>query len=770
VIANSTSAAGRATTLDGRALYAHARTAGFLYQATLRQELTQRLGVAWGPVENGVAELRGIDEDVRRTFSRRSAEIREHMRERDGRSSKSAQIATLETRRAKDYNVPIACLREEWRARAAELGLGPQELDDVLDRQHGRRRPDVEAIAEALSAPHGLTAQASAFDRRDVVRGWAEAHRDGASVKEIERLADDWIQRPDAVRLDGGRGREQLGGARYSTVEMLRIESRLLEDAAARRSTGAAKVDPTLVESRLRATEALSAEQRAMVRTLTTSGAGVELVRAAAGTGKTRALAAARDLWEEAGIHVYGCAIAARAAVELEHLSGIDSSTIARLVKDLDQGYGLRPGSVLVVDEAGMVGTRALARLAEHAAEAHSKLVLVGDDHQLPEIDAGGAFRGLAERLGATELHELRRQSHGWDRAALTQLRNGEFDAWADAYRDHGRLVCRPTAEETRLALVDDWWESARADDQDSVMIAHRRADVAELNAAARERMRRDGRLGQEELAIGPQAFAVGDRVIARRNDRRRDIVNGTRAEVVEIDQKHNVIRARTSRGSELEIDSSYLDNGWLEHGYALTAHAAQGATVERSFVLGGEDLYREWGYTALTRHSDAAKFYMVSPGSVERTLPGLEAEEERAVDDLRERMAARRRKSMALEVARAGDSVQRIQDRIERLAGDHSALHFWQRGRRRELEESLARQHEGAQASRRAPDRNSQRTPRDPARDAGSDRRHLHPRRAARPVAGRGRDPRSSARAPSRPGAMGPCRRPPARPRQAAA
>jgi hypothetical protein len=297
--------------------------------------------------------------------------------------------------------------------------------------------------------------------------------------------------------------------------------------------------------------------------------------------------------------------------------------------------------------------------------------------------------------LGAIELREIHRQRRLWDRDALTDLRHGRVEAWADAYRDHGRIVSRPTAAATRAALVDDWWESARTGDQDSVMIAHRRADVAELNAAARERMRRDGRLGDKELETEQQAFAVGDRVIARRNDKRRDLVNGTRGEIVDVNLEQRTARVLTPHGEELAIDSTYLDNGWLQHGYALTAHAAQGATVDRSFVLGGDELYREWGYTALTRHRDAAKFYMVSPGSIERTLPGLEADEGRTFEDLRARLGATRRKTMAIEITCAEDDVQGTRERIDRLQEQQTRLRFWQRGRRSELDDRLTRQQE---------------------------------------------------------------------------
>jgi ATP-dependent exoDNAse (exonuclease V) alpha subunit len=307
----------------------------------------------------------------------------------------------------------------------------------------------------------------------------------------------------------------------------------------------------------------------------------------------------------------------------METLAGIDSTTIARLLVDVDQGNGLAPGSVLVVDEAGMVGSRTIDRLAQHAADTESKLVLVGDDRQLPEIDAGGAFRRLARDLGAIELHQVHRQVEAWDREALAQLRQGKVQLWSEAYRDHGRLVARPTADELRATLVEDWWQAARQPDAgDAVIIAHRRSDVADLNALARERMARDSRLGEEELTTDRRAFAVGDRVIARRNDRRAGVVNGTRGEVVGVDMDARSVAVRVADGTERTLASQYLDDGWLDHAYALTAHAAQGATVDRSFVLGSDELYREWGYTALSRHRDQARFYIVSPGSVERALP----------------------------------------------------------------------------------------------------------------------------------------------------
>lgn len=733
VVVNATTADGRATALDGRALYAHARTAGFLYQAALREQLTRNLGVEWHPVHNGVAEIAGIDDDVLRHFSQRRDEILERMAHRGGRSARSAQVATLETRKAKDYNVPSERLRDEWRARASEMGLGQAELHALLDRRAPGRPvpPNHHQLNADLHSEDGITRQASTFDRRDVLREIAAAHREGATVAHVEALADRWVATPDVIRLESGDKRPHLGGARHSTRDMIELEQRVVRDAVARKGAGVATVPQATVDDALAAAPAISGEQAELVRQVTQSGDGVQVVRAPAGTGKTRALEVARNAWESTGVRVFGCALAARAAVELESTAGIDSTTIARLLQDVDHGHGLPGESVLIVDEAGMAGSRTIDRLARHSAETNSKLLLVGDDRQLPEIDAGGAFRGLADRLGATELKTVHRQRHDWDREALAKLRVGKVSAWLGAYRDHGRIVARPTADQTRAALVDDWWEAARTDNQDAVMIAHRRADVSELNALARARMHRDGRLGTDQLVTADgRPFAVGDHVLARRNDRRADVVNGMRGRVVGVDVDQRSVTIQPTRGEARTIDGRYLDEGWLDHGYALTAHAAQGATVDRSFVLGSDELYREWGYTALTRHRSAARFYVVSPSSAERALPGLEPTPDPLTRDVTAMLAPSRRKQMATEIGRdlprqqapsateppapaslrdiATEEIEAAEARIAALVDEREQLRPWQRGRRREIDQLVTEHREGIEqwrAERQATD-----------------------------------------------------------------
>jgi conjugative relaxase-like TrwC/TraI family protein len=703
VVANATQGPdGRWTALHGRMLYRHAKTAGYLYQAALRVELQERLGLRWQAVEHGAADVRGVPRGVIEHFSRRRSEILEYMAARGEHSARAAQVATLETRRRKEYGAPVDRLREEWRARAAEHGFGRWELRRVLRRRLDQPPGlDLDALMVRLEGADGLTRERSTFTRREVVQAFAEAAREGARAAGIERQVGAFLCRVEVVELDG-----EGGESRYTTRGLLRMERDLLDGATRRRGSSVAVARPEAVEAALASRPELSEEQRALVVELTRRGDGVQVVRAAAGTGKTFALEAAVDAWRRSGVPVLGSALSARAAAELRDQAGVDATTIARLRKALDAGVDVSPGAVLIVDEAGMVGTRDLAALAAAAQRASAKLVLVGDDRQLPEIEAGGAFRGLAERLGAVELREVRRQREAWDRDALVALRDGDVDRFAREYQQHGRLIAAPTAQAARTALVEDWW-AADQRGEEALMIAHRRSDVADLNTRARGRMRDAGRLGADELRAGGRDFAVGDRVVATRNDHRIGIVNGDTGVVKAIGR--DGLSVEFPPGRRIEVPAGYAGDGHLDHGYAITAHRAQGATVDRSFVLGSDELYREWGYTALSRHREAARFYVsATPTFLNEAPPALQAS-----DDVTGRVAGMlgqsRAEHLALNGIRRDHGRERLLEdleaaelrlaevdaRLDRLFDNYERVPWHQRARRRELRELIALGHQ---------------------------------------------------------------------------
>jgi conjugative relaxase-like TrwC/TraI family protein len=664
---------GRWTALHAAPLYTHAKTAGYLYQSALRDQLTIELGVRWGAVSRGSAEIVGVPSEVLEHFSQRRAEIREAMAQRGTVGSDAARVAALDTRRAKEYGVAGATIYDAWRARAAEHGLDRDTVAGLVDHDPPEvREEQVQRAAALMAGEAGLTAQASTFTRREALQAWAEQHPHGAPVERVEALADTWLASDLVVKVDGDAVARSRSGViatragarvaevddRYSTPGMLETEQRLVDASQARRATGAGVAHPATVDAALHARPFLAGEQAAMVRELTGSGDGVQVVLAKAGAGKTTALDAAREAWQRSGISVQGTALGSMAAKELRD-SGVSACTIARLLLDVQQ-YGLPKASVLIVDEAGMVGTRTLAILADQAQRAGAKLVLVGDDKQLPEIDAGGAFRGLAHRLGAVELRHNRRQRDPEDRRALDEHRAGRPDELVESLRRRGRVTVAPDVQQTRQSLVSDWWQGARAEGvENAVMIALRRSEVRELNDLARERMRQDGRLGDRELVLEERAFAVGDRVVTRHNAPALGVVNGGRGTITHIDEAGARLRLDDDR--QVQLPAGYVTGfrghqPYLEHGYAITANGIQGGTTQRAYVLGSEELYQEWGYVAFSRHRVEARFYVTAPDVPDHEQLELGAEPGDPLRDIVRALGQSRAKELAIDAQAAGE------------------------------------------------------------------------------------------------------------------
>ena len=695
---------GRWSALDGRRLYAHARAASFVYQAVLRAELSRALGVEWAPVRKGIAELAGVPKPVLRAFSRRRAEIDAALEERGTSGARAAEAAALATRRAK-RGVPAADeLTGEWRARAAALGF---ELA-VLGRRRMRRpyTPELERVFDALVGPAGLTRRASTFTRRDVLQAMCERlpASEVADARSIEEAADRFLGSsrvvpllPDMTDPDAGEvfrrrdgrllpfAREEL---RYSTPELLALERRLVEQAVDGRGAGVCVVAPA-------PRSALSDEQGVMVERLCLGGDRVAVVVGKAGTGKTFALGTAREAWQAAGHPVLGVAVARRAARELQDGAGIASTSVAALLHG--STVQLPERCVLVVDEAGMVSTRQLAQLLDAVEAADGKMVLVGDHRQLPEIEAGGAFRGLASRGLAVELTENRRQVEGWERLALDHLRDGRGEQALRLYAEKGRVAVADTAERSRERLVDDWVRAG--DPARVVMIAHRRDDVADLNARARERMRAAGRLGGDELVLPGGGFSVGDHVVVKRNSLHRGVSNGDRGRVAGIDAAAGTLTL-DCRGGKVMLDAAFLQDPpeqgepTLLHGYAITAHVAQGLTVDHAFVLADEGISRELAYTALSRGRHTNRLYVArgSEAAREEFAPA-----DRHGGDVLERLGAALSRSSASSMAidSGDDAMAALRDaraRRRQLEGKGAS---WLPGRRRELE--AARQAEAA-------------------------------------------------------------------------
>ncbi|MDQ6782801.1 MAG: AAA family ATPase, partial [Actinomycetota bacterium] len=325
---------------------------------------------------------------------------------------------------------------------------------------------------------------------------------------------------------------------------------------------------------------------------------------------------------------VVGAALAARAAAELQAGSAIPSTTLARLLTDMARPEAALPlGSAIVIDEAGMVGTRDLHRLVTLAAAQQARVVLVGDPRQLPEIDAGGSFARLATQLPTHTLAANRRQAERWERDTLDLLRDRQPGPALARYGDHGRITIADTAVELRDQMVADWHHN-HSQGQSTVMLALRRGDVADLNHRAQTLRVAAGELDPARaLHVDEQRLLVGDEIVCGRNDRRAGLINGTRLTITSIEASTGSLTGRDPDGLAVNVPAGYLAEGHVRLGYGLTIHKAQGATFDRALLLGDDRLFAEAGYVGLSRGRQANQLYVVAgneplhPGS---ELPGV--------------------------------------------------------------------------------------------------------------------------------------------------
>ena len=335
----------------------------------------------------------------------------------------------------------------------------------------------------------------------------------------------------------------------------------------------------------------LSAEQREAVRFIT-SERQIEALTGFAGAGKSAAIAAARDAWQAEGYRVLGGALSGIAAENLQRESGIESRTLASWEKAWREGRErLQQRDVLVIDEAGMVGSRQLERIVSEAAERGAKVVLVGDAEQLQPIEAGAAFRAIAERVGYQELSGIRRQREAWQRNASCDFARGAagpgIQSLPGSRRDPFRREPEPGQGGADQELGE--YRAAQGAEKASLILAHTRADVRELNLQARAILKERGELGKEarvevvrELAAddgtisierGERYFAQGERVMFLKNDRELGVKNGSLGTVAEVKQGFHA-RGAGRRGA---ARGQFRSQGLCGARLRLCRHRAQG-------------------------------------------------------------------------------------------------------------------------------------------------------------------------------------------------
>lgn len=528
------------------------------------------------------------------------------------------------------------------------LEVSRERIDGKAARSNAeliRRKPE-----QVLSI---ITGEKSVFDRHDVARA---LHRYIDDVDGFRNAFAAVMASPALVELKPETATEL---ARYSTREMVEIERamaasaermsqslrhgvhrqhvdqalRVQDDAIRARLaaslSGKVERGEMLLTDRERAIErsGLSEEQRVAVQHITGSEQ-IAAVVGFAGAGKSIMLAAARDAWERQGYRVHGAALAGKAAEGLEESSGIASRTLASWEYGWQAGRGqLGRGDVLVIDEAGMVGSRQLAKFVAESEVRGAKLVLVGDHEQLQAIGAGSPFRAIAERVGAVELSEIRRQNEAWQREASIAFATHRTGEGLAIYADRGAVQFSENRDEARAGLVRDYLcDLEQRSSGSRIALAHRRVDVRAINADIRLSLQERGRLarGEDEQGAlgrevvyqtndGKRAFACGDRIVLLENNRDLGVKNGMLGTVEAVEPDALQIRLdggagvrKGARAVSIPVNSYQA----FDHGYATTIHKSQGATVDRAFVMASGTMDRHLTYVAMTRHRDQVRLY----------------------------------------------------------------------------------------------------------------------------------------------------------------
>jgi len=597
---------GQVRSLENRYIYQFQKAAGAVYRAELASEMKE-LGFQIERDSESFT-IAGSSKELEQEWSKRREDIKSKMAEKGVSGAKAAEIASLDTRNTKQ-TVDRAELFERWQSEAQEHNFNPDQIRNA-DLEHEQPQFDSRQILEQA------TEQEAVFTKAELHTAVAQQLQGIGTAEDIQERIEQLEQDGELISL-GVNPDTNL--QQFTSREMLELERSIADFAEHNQDSTAHQLSEQSLQQALDLTAAekgyaLSSEQENAFRHITKEGQ-VAVIQGQAGTGKSTLLAAANKAFEAEGFKVQGLALASKAATGLEDGSGIESQTIHSYLIERENGRkNLDSKSILVIDEAGMVDTKLMAKLSDAAQQAGAKVVLVGDNQQLQSIGAGGTFSTVSDRIGKAELTEIFRQDSAADKQALQSLRQGDSKAFLAHMKAEGRLSITKRTTDAHKQMSDKFIAS-KAAIKDKIMIAGRRADVAALNKMARQQLKEQGQLSVEssfkDATEKSMKVAIGDRLRILKNNKQLDISNGDLATVKDLninDRGDTVLSVETDAGKQVEINTSDYNN--LSHGYCITAHASQGATVKEAYIYSSSFNSKEMAYVQGSRHEEHSEIF----------------------------------------------------------------------------------------------------------------------------------------------------------------
>ncbi|MEZ4533365.1 MAG: Ti-type conjugative transfer relaxase TraA [Thermomicrobiales bacterium] len=479
-----------------------------------------------------------------------------------------------------------------------------------------------------------LTSEKSVFDLRDIAK---VLHRYIDDPQRFQQLLTRIMESPDCLKLADETVDFATGArvpARLTTRAMIKLEAEMVSRASWLSGKSGFAVKSRVLETVFGRHDRLSLEQRIAIEHVA-GAVRIATVVGRAGAGKTTMMKAAREAWELAGYKVVGGALSGKAAEGLEKEAGIASHTLASWELSWQQGRRrLDDKTVFVLDEAGMVASKQMATFIEAVTKSGAKLILVGDAEQLQPIEAGAAFRAIVERTGYAELETIYRQKEDWMRAASLDLARGRVGAALSAYKAKNKVIGKALKADAIETLIEDW-NREYDPDKSTLILAHLRRDVRQLNEMARSKLVERGLVDEGcefKTEDGTRHFAAGDQIVFLKNEGSLGVKNGMIGKVMEAGSGRLVASIGEGEAAQqVTVDQRFYRN--LDHGYATTIHKSQGATVDRVKVLASLSLDRHLTYVAMTRHREDAALYYGSrsfhlAGGLEKLLSRKNAKE----------------------------------------------------------------------------------------------------------------------------------------------
>jgi conjugative relaxase-like TrwC/TraI family protein len=649
-----------------------------IYHTALAAQLTDVLGIRCEVREDEfIFDVPDVPEAVKEHWSKRSQAIKQASADlpADALSKAVLDKLTIETRDKKS-ELTRAELLERWVEEGRELGFSREQAEALFHQ--AQRAPltqeDIEAIADA--ATKRLTYGHSVFNESAAYAMIGVLMQGRGTAADIE-AAGEWLIKERLVQM----GVSPDGHRVFSTPEMIALEKCMIEDS---KFQSDAHIQPAdVVEAAIVAKQGITAEQANAVRHACFDTKMVSIVEGSAGAGKSFTMEAVKSVYEQQGYTLHGLALSWTAAGVLSDEAKIEHTrAIEGFVLDLaNQKIQLDSKSVILVDEAGLVGSRHMSAILAAAKDANAKVILTGDSLQLAPVEAGGAAEAIIEEIGSARIDEVRRQgSHvrndpeqyaafQWQRDAVLEFAHGHAESALRAYEDRGLVHMADDHDAALDAMLGDWNDYRLTEGAGrALLLANDNETVRALNSRVRQVLRQEGIIGEDAVTIRTSdlkstatiSFAVGDKVMFRKNDKNMGIQGDQtkdeqRATSGVFNRTTGTIRAIRQDNDGTPLFTIALDKGgtveiragkggyWdgqrkgvpLQHAYATTIYASQGMTVQRSFLLDSRHIERRLAYVGMSRHREECRVYVDRQAVHERMMERLGTDEWRPLTEV---------------------------------------------------------------------------------------------------------------------------------------